>query len=255
MVVSFDTSKKRHPRVTQKDRVYVRPRAEIEDFRFDQKVANVFQDMAERSIPGYRLLLDLIGTITRNYATPATNLYDLGCSLGAGTIQLQKNSPENCQVIGVDSSEAMIKNCIVNLKKEGLETKTEIRRENIEATSIENASIILLNWTLQFIENDSRNHLIRNIYASLNKGGVLILSEKISSNSEEEQKTFGNLHELFKQEKGYSLLEIAQKRKAIEKVLIPDTEQRHHKRLEQAGFKKILKYFQSLNFVSFLAIK
>ena len=104
-------------REMQKYKIYAQPKSPIDDFRFDDDIANVFEDMVQRSIPGYNLLLQNIGVITKKYAAPKTNLYDLGCSLGAGTFQLADHSPKDCIIIGIDNSEAMVKKCRANLKK------------------------------------------------------------------------------------------------------------------------------------------
>ena len=242
-------------REMQKDKIYAQPKSPIADFRFDDDIANVFEDMVQRSVPGYNLLLQNIGVITKKYATPKTNLYDLGCSLGAGTFQLADHSPKDCIIIGIDNSEAMVKKCRANLKKIEHKQKIDIRLGNIESSAMKNSSVVLMNWTLQFVEPNAREGLIEKIYGSLNEGGVLVLSEKISMHDQEQETIFFNLHERFKRENGYSLLEIDQKRKAIEQVLKTETEEEHLQRLKRRGFKNIYKFFQDFNFASFLAIK
>ena len=242
-------------REMQKDNIYAKPKSPIDDFRFDDDIANVFEDMVQRSIPGYNLLLQNLGVITKKYAAPETNLYDLGCSLGAGTFQLAHHSPEDCIIIGIDNSEAMIKKCRANLRKIEHKQKIDIRHANIESFTMKNSSIVLMNWTLQFVAPSERERLIEKIYGSLNEGGVLVLSEKISILDPEQEITFFNLHEQFKRGNGYSLLEIDQKRKAIEQVLKTETEEEHLQRLKRRGFKNIYKFFQDFNFASFLAIK
>ncbi len=91
-----------------KDEVYSMPMPSIEAFRFDQSVADVFQDMIERSVPGYGLVLQLIGVLAEKYGQPGTRVYDLGCSLGASTLQLRRHLPDGCHVVGVDNYEAMV---------------------------------------------------------------------------------------------------------------------------------------------------
>ena len=242
-------------REMQKDKIYAQPKNTIDDFRFNDDIANVFEDMARRSIPGYNLILENVGLITEKYARPKTTLYDLGCSLGAGIVQLAEHSPENCIIIGIDNSEAMLKKCRANVKKIRANKKIKIRLEDIEKSSLENSSVVLMNWTLQFVSPSEREELIAKVCASLNDGGVLVLSEKIAISDQEQEITFLNLHEKFKQENGYSLLEIDQKRKAIEQVLKTETEHEHLQRLKRGGFRAIYKFFQNFNFASFLAIK
>ena len=86
-------------------------------------------------------------------------------------------------------------------------------------------------------------------------GGVLILSEKISMPTPTHETLFDQLHTLFKKQSGYSNLEISQKRKALEKVLIKDSEQQHLQRLESGGFRQVYRWLQCYNFISLLAVK
>jgi len=85
--------------------------------------------------------------------------------------------------------------------------------------------------------------------------GCLIISEKIHFEDKETQDQITNLHIDFKKENGYSELEIANKRQAIENVLITDTKAIHIERLKDSGFKDTSCFFQCLNFVSFLSVK
>ena len=80
-----------------KDAIYATPRERIEAFRFDDSVASVFPDMIARSVPGYGLTLEMIAVAARRYALPDSNCYDLGCSLGASTLQIRHNAPPGCR--------------------------------------------------------------------------------------------------------------------------------------------------------------
>jgi len=126
---------------------------------------------------------------------------------------------------------------------------------DIEILDIKNASIVVLNLTLQFIAPENRQALINKIYQGLNKGGALIVSEKIHFNDQQKQQQMTELHLDFKRANGYSELEIAAKRQSIENVLITDDKNTHFKRFEQAGFNTSTCHFQCLNFASFLAVK
>ena len=63
-----------------------------------------------------------------------------------------------------------------------------------------------------------------------------------------------DLHIAFKRANGYSELEIAQKRSAIENVMKPDSLEEHRERLLAAGFSKVVPWFQCLNFASLIAL-
>ncbi|MGV0034861.1 MAG: carboxy-S-adenosyl-L-methionine synthase CmoA [Candidatus Azotimanducaceae bacterium WSBS_2022_MAG_OTU7] len=238
-----------------KDEVYSSPMASIEAFRFDQSVADVFQDMIERSVPGYGLVLQLIGVLAEKYGEPGSRAYDLGCSLGASTLQLRRHLPNGCHLVGVDNAEAMVSRCKANLSSDHSAATYEILLEDLRETNIENASIVILNFTLQFIPDEQREKMLARIYAGLNKGGILLLAEKVKFENPSEQALMTTLHHDFKKQQGYSDLEISQKRAALENVLIPNTEAQHRQRMQEAGFSVVEQCVRCLNFATFLGIK
>ena len=238
-----------------KDQVYANPMLSVGAFRFNASVADVFQDMIERSVPGYGLLLQLIGVLAERYATENTNCYDLGCSLGAATLQLRRHVPASCHIVGIDNSAAMVERCRANIARDHGAPSVEIIHEDISSTLIDNASIAVLNFTLQFIVDKNRQNILNAIASGLQPGGVLILAEKICFYDNEQQSLMTKLHHDFKKHQGYSDLEISQKRAAIENVLVPNTQEEHIKRLKQAGFSNVQVCVRCLNFVAFLAIK
>ena len=241
--------------MTKKDTVYAQPLASIQAFAFDGQVADVFENMINRSVPGYALLLDLIGQLTEKYAQPDSNCYDLGCSLGASTLKIRQHLPASCHVIGVDTSPAMVERCRTNMARDHSQASVEIRQEAMQHTSITNASVVVLNFTLQFIPDEQRADLLAKLAQNMLPGGALILSEKIRFEDTSTQAHMTELHHDFKKYHGYSDLEIAQKRAALEHVLIPNTEQQHLQRLTDAGLQAAQVYLRCFNFASFLAIK
>jgi len=221
-------------------------------FVFDDKVASVFADMIRRSVPGYGQTLQMVELLAHEYAQDGTRLYDLGCSLGAATMALNRGAAgKACHIIGVDSSPAMVDRCRTMLHGETV----EILCQDILETDIENASVVVLNFVLQFIAKEERPGLITDIYEGLHEGGVLILSEKIAFDDADENRRQTELHEAFKRAQGYSDMEISRKRTALEHVLIPETQAVHHARLKQAGFSTSNTWFQCFNFVSMIAVK
>jgi len=224
-------------------------------FTFDSAVARVFPDMIKRSVPGYAETVAMSGVIAGEYARDNTNLYDLGCSLGAVTLAMRHGvKVENCKIIGIDNSSAMIEQAGHYLALDEGTVTVELKCADITCQSIENASVVALNYVLQFIAQDQRLDLLTQIANGLNSGGALILSEKICFD-DDEQPLQDKLHLDFKRANGYSELEIAQKRSAIENVLIPETESDHVARLKHAGFSRVIRWYQCFNFVSYLAIK
>ena len=221
-------------------------------FTFDDKVASVFADMIGRSVPGYGQTLQMVELLAHQYAQHGSNLYDLGCSLGAATMALSRGaSGKSCSIIGVDNSPAMVERCQEMLKEEAV----TICCQDILETDIKNGSVVVLNFVLQFVDKNERLNLLRRIYQGLNPGGVLILSEKIAFEDADENLRQIELHEAFKRAQGYSNMEISRKRTALEDVLIPETLQAHHARLKQAGFSSSHTWFQCFNFASMIAVK
>ena len=239
------------------DTLYSRPREAIADFVFDEAVVSVFEDMIGRSVPGYATLLSMFPVLARSFVTPQSTCYDLGCSLGAATLAMQQGiQEEKVRLIAVDNSQAMIEACqhlIAQHKNNAVEV--DVKLADINAVDIDNASLVIMNFTLQFIAKAQRQALVKKIYQGLNSGGALVLSEKIKRVNEVDQSRLTELHHTFKKANGYSELEISQKRSALENVLIAETIDQHVSRLKQAGFSEVQVWFQCFNFVSFLAVK
>lgn len=237
------------------DALFANPRAQLERFKFDRNVVKVFEDMIGRSVPGYDLTLSMIGIIAAHYGQAGSRCYDLGCSLGAATLAMRHRLPADSHIIAVDNSQPMVERCLQNLDNDGAAATVEVICEDILATPIVDASMVTLNFTLQFIPAEQRLHLLQGIYRGLKPGGALILSEKIALPGDSEQKLFEDLHHDFKRAMGYSDLEVAQKRAALDQVLVPDTTDTHKERLHLAGFGAVHTWFQCFNFASWLAIK
>jgi len=239
----------------QTDRIYAEQVENIDGFRFDAVVADVFENMITRSVPGYSLMLDMIGVLADRFAQPNTQCYDLGCSLGAATLKLRQHLPASCHLIGVDTSAAMVERCQANVARDRSQASVEIHQQSVQDTRIENASIVVMNFTLQFIPEAERIQTLKCIADGLVPGGILILAEKLHFEDANEQAQMVDLHHEFKRAQGYSDLEIAQKRASLENVLIPNTEAEHIDRLLAAGFESARLYVRCFNFVSLLAIK
>jgi|TARA_B110000305_G_C19183080_1_gene512935 tRNA (cmo5U34)-methyltransferase len=234
-----------------RDEVFSKPLSAIKAFEFDENVTHVFRDMISRSVPGYELLLRLIGLYTSVFVTDNSTVYDLGCSLGEASLIVENQTNEiDCAIIAIDSSESMIKQCLDHSSQ-----KIDWICADIQQVDIKNASMVILNLTLQFIEPSERDALILKIYEGLLPGGILVLSEKILLNDAAENTCMVELYQAFKKTQGYSDLEISQKRTALENVLIPDHQSTLQQRLSQTGFGQIYQCFRCFNFVSYLAIK
>ena len=243
--------------VKKQDAIYATALDEIIDFRFDERVVDVFPDMIQRSVPGYATMISSIGVLAAKYAQPNSHCYDLGCSLGAVSLAMrQRIRQPDCDIIAVDNSQAMINRGQQLLASDTSSTiPVKMLCANIQDVTIENASIVVLNFTLQFIPLEERLALIKRIYQGLNPGGILILSEKIGFDEQDRQCFHADSHHEFKRANGYSDLEISQKRTALENVLIPETLACHQQRLKEAGFGFSDLWFQCFNFTSLVAVK
>lgn len=241
---------------SETDLIYSNPHSQVKDFTFDAQVVEVFPDMISRSVPGYNTIIDTIGRLSRDYVQDNTYIYDLGCSLGAATSAMRKAiQADNCKIIGVDNSAAMVERCKMHVQAFKGKTEVEIIEADIMDVTLKPASMTVLNFTLQFIEREKRQGLLTKIAENTLAGGILVLSEKITQPDAICQAAVTELHLDFKRANGYSELEIAQKRTALENVMKTDTLEQHIARLKQAGFNHITPWFQCFNFVSLLAIK
>jgi tRNA (cmo5U34)-methyltransferase len=249
---------------SEKDRIYASKQDKVDDFAFNDNVAGVFADMIQRSVPGYTALNQLLPIVANQFIQSNSNVYDLGCSLGEASISIAKavdkiKSSDNVNIFAVDNSASMIKQFqqrLVNIHFSNF-SPDNIRPmlDDITKVEINNGSFAILNYTLQFVDRSKRDGLIKNICKGLNKGGALLLSEKITYHDKNEDMLMQQLHEGFKRQNDYSEMEISQKREALENVLIRDTHEQHVERLQQAGFFQVSILAKYLNFVSYLAIK
>lgn len=241
--------------MTSRDQIYLKPLKKIPKFVFDANVARVFDDMIQRSVPGYSDIIQMCGVLSSVFVKPHTRVYDLGCSLGtASRAVLQATFQRNFELIAVDSSASMLEKARVNLAGR-FSARILLDHAPIESTGIKNASFVMLNFVLQFIPQQERAALLNKIYSGMNSGAALVLSEKIDFETKREREIHTKLHEAFKKARGYSDLEISQKRTALEKVLVPETLLVHEKRLRKAGFSQIYVWFRCFNFISLIAVK
>ncbi len=230
------------------------PLNSIAGFEFDTRVAAVFPDMIRRSVPGYASTLSMIGLLAQKVLTENCHAYDLGCSLGAATLSIREHTrAQNVSIIAVDNAPAMLEQCATLLGNTQTSPTVELRCEDIRTTPIENAALVVLNFTLQFVPIADRLPLLTKIRNGMNPQSALVLSEKITHDNPSTHDLFVELHHDFKRLHGYSTLEIAQKRSALENILIPESLDSHKQRLANAGFKRCEVWFQCLNFVSIIA--
>ncbi|KZN30318.1 tRNA methyltransferase [Pseudoalteromonas luteoviolacea S2607] len=241
--------------MTGKDSIYATEQ-KVKDFTFDENVVEVFPDMIQRSVPGYATMVNNMGKLAGQFAQSNSNLYDLGCSLGAVTLSMRRNiDKENCQIIAIDNSAPMVERCQLHLKGFRSDVPVDVQLGDINDVNIENASVVAMNFTLQFIPPEQRQTVLEKIYAGLKPGGALLLSEKIKGENDIRDNLLIDLHHDFKRQNGYSELEISQKRTAIENIMRTDALSTHLGRLSAVGFSNTQVWYQCFNFCSMIAIK
>lgn len=238
-----------------RDALFAEPLAAALPFRFDDGVAAVFEDMIGRSVPGYALTLQALAVAARRFARPGTHCYDLGCSLAASTLAMRHHVPAGTRLVGIDNSPAMLARARELVARDAAPAPVELVCADIRAVALQPSSLVAMNFTLQFLPPADRAELLRHIATALCPGGALVLSEKLRFEDPAEDSLLIELHHEFKALQGYSTLEIAQKRSALENVLVPETLTAHRERLLSAGFTQVVVWLQCLNFVSLLAIR
>lgn len=226
----------------------------VEAFRFDESVASVFGDMIQRSVPGYGTILSMIGLVAARQMGRGSVAWDLGCSLGGSTLAMASALPhDDFTIHAVDNSPAMIERASTNLAPLG--ERVELHLGDIRDVEVEGADLIVLHLTLQFVDPGDRLALLQRLHAGLKPGGLLILSEKLRFDDPDRHERMTDLYYDFKRANGYSELEIAQKRNALEEVMICNTAEEHVERLRAAGFARVEEWFRAVTFASFLAFK
>lgn len=242
--------------MTKKDVIYSQPHDNLQDFRFDEMVAQVFPDMIQRSVPGYETIVDGVGQLAGRFAQKDTNVYDLGCSLGAATLSARRYiNHADCHIVAVDSSPSMVERCKLNIQSIKSDVPVEVILGKLQDVSITNASVIIMNFTLQFIAPEERQAIVQSLYDALQPGGVLIISEKLKHSHQQTHELLIDLHHEFKRHNGYSELEISQKRSALENVMLIDTLETHMERFQHCGFEHAELWYKCFNFSSMFAIK
>lgn len=230
--------------------------AVTEDFTFNDQVAEVFDDMLNRSVPFYSAVIDSMAELMRRQVPPGSRVYDLGCATGTTLLELARRLADmKLHFIGVDNAPAMIEKAERKAKMYSKSTVIEFIKGDITSINLTDADVVICNYTMQFIRPLARPQFTKRIYDSLPKGGLFCIGEKIISHDKKLNRTFIEMYHQFKKQQGYSELEISTKREALENVLVPFSIDENIDMLRQAGFPTAETFFQWFNFASFIAIK
>jgi tRNA (cmo5U34)-methyltransferase len=240
-----------------RDEIFNKSMPLVEDFRFGENVASVFDDMLLRSVPFYAEMQRMVGEIAADFAAPGSRVYDLGCSTGTTLIHLDQVLGEReVTLVGVDNSEEMLAKCRQKMAEHSFSNPVELTCADLnQGIFLQDASMALMVLTLQFIRPLNRDKLIRGIYDGLRENGALILIEKVLGEDSIFNRSFIKYYYEFKKRNGYSEMEISQKREALENVLIPYRLRENQEMLERAGFPCVDVFFKWYNFSGIVAVK
>ena len=247
------------------DKPFTTPLDKVARFSFDEQVVACFPDMIRRSVPGYGQVLAMLPLFARrhckyrqqnNEGQRVSRIYDLGCSLGGATMALAGEfETQDLQVKAIDISPAMTSEASTLLQHNYPQHDIEVITADIRDIELEPCDMVILNLTLQFLPAGDRVAVLEKIYHALSEGGILVLTEKTHALDEQYDAWLVERYYDFKRANGYSEMEISGKRNALENVLITDTLDQHHQRLDNVGFERHLTWFQFLNFVSIVAFR
>lgn len=238
-----------------KDNIYQDPQAPA-DFTFNSRVAEVFDDMLQRSVPCYHQVIDMAATLLARFVNKGDRIYDLGCSTGTTLLELSRRmAASELEFVGIDNSAAMIDKATLKAEMFARQGAIHFIHGDIATIELEPCGACILNYTLQFIRPMTRQRFLTRLHQALKPGGVLIISEKIICHDLEINRAFIDFYHDFKRSQGYTETEIARKRAALENILIPFSVRENTELLRKSGFHQVETFFQWFNFASFVAIK
>jgi tRNA (cmo5U34)-methyltransferase len=240
----------------RKDEVFKEPSVKPADFKFSKKVADVFDDMVNRSVPFYGEMQRMIAELAATHAQAGTNVYDLGCSTGTSFLMMDKTINQDVRFVGIDDSNDMLQKCTTKLDEADFNRPYDLQVADLNnGVEISNASVVILCLTLQFVRPLYREKLVKKIYDALVNKGVLILVEKILAEESQFNRDFIEYYYNYKRRQHYSEMEISQKREALENVLIPYKLSENNLMLREAGFAHCEVFFKWYNFSGLIAVK
>lgn len=227
-----------------------------EDFVFNERVVEVFDDMVDRSIPFYRTVIEASAQLLETFLSQGDTVYDLGCATGTSLLLFSRLlDHKDLTFIGIDTSGPMLDKARLKVELYNKQEKISFAREDITAFNHPGAGAAILHYTLQFIRPLQRQSFLTRLCDNLKPGGVLLVSEKVISHEGRLNREYIEIYHQFKKSRGYSELEIAKKREALENVLIPFSAEENKAMLVKAGFSSVETYFRWFNFASFVAVK
>jgi tRNA (cmo5U34)-methyltransferase len=243
-------------RKDHKDEVFANSQGPVGDFAFNATVANAFDDMVSRSVPYYEEMQRMVCELAQDFAQPNTNLYDIGCSTATTLLTLDGMVGSDVQFIGIDNAPDMLDKAAQKIEESGTNRSIDLQVVDLHrGLAIENASVVTMLLTLQFVRPLFRERVMKTIHSGLNDHGCLLLMEKLTSEDTTFNRLFIQHYYDFKRRNGYSEIEISKKREALENVLIPYRLDENVQLLKEVGFRSVEVFFRWYNFCGIVAIK
>ncbi len=243
-------------RTEHRDDVFAREHEPVGDFTFNATVANVFDDMVSRSVPYYEEMQRMVCELAQDFAQPKTNLYDIGCSTATTLLTLDGMIDADVNFIGIDNAPDMLRKATQKIEASGTNRTIDLQVTDLHrGFSMENASVVTMLLTLQFVRPLFRERVMKTIHAGLNENGCLLLLEKLTSEDTTFNRLFIQHYYDFKRRNGYSEIEISKKREALENVLIPYRLDENVQLLKEVGFRSVEVFFRWYNFCGIVAVK
>lgn len=240
----------------ERDEVFREQYAKPSDFKFSSKVAGVFDDMVNRSVPYYEEMQRMVAELAADHAKENSKIFDLGCSTGTTMIHMDQTVGDKVKFIGVDDSRDMLDKCRNKLQQAEFRHDFDLVVADLnQEVKIDNASVVVLVLTLQFVRPINRERLVKQIFNGLQNDGALILIEKILAEDSRFNRDFIKYYYDMKRRHHYSELEISQKREALENVLVPYKLSENIALLRDAGFEHCEVFFKWYNFTGIVAKK
>lgn len=238
------------------DQVFADPHMQVGDFQFDATVAAAFDDMVSRSVPYYDEMQRMVCELATDFAEPDTRLYDIGCSTATTLVLLDRTVQPNVHFVGIDNSQQMLDKARAKIGLYAPTRPVELVCQNIhEGLRIENASVVLMLLTLQFVRPLYRERVVQQIARGMRANGALILIEKLVVHDTRLNRLYIEHYYDYKRRKGYSDVEITKKREALENVLVPYRFDENRELLLNNGFGTVEEFFRWYNFCGIVAIR
>jgi len=217
------------------------------DKEFDFFTISDFDSHIEKSIPGYRQLIDNIESLSTHILTKHSKFLDVGTS--TGKLPNIINSKIGCLCYGIDNSE--------NLINQGkYENVIYINDDICEYDYVHKYDMITILFTLQFLSIDKRKFILKKLYDSLSNFGALIIAEKFYCKTSKLQDMFTFSYYDFKR-KNFTCDEILKKEYDIRNKMNLVTIDTLMNELIEIGFciKNIECFWANYQFSAFIAIK